>query len=99
MKGKVLSIAIGLFVVIASIMPLPSHAEVDWRRFEGEKINSLFFTAAYIDAWFRPMAKRFKKETGVTIRMEVPQAHHLIQPGPRWTRTIASDSTAKPRSG
>ncbi len=74
MKGKVLSIAIGLFVVIASIMPLPSHAEVDWRRFEGEKINSLFFTAAYIDAWFRPMAKRFKKETGVTIRMEVLQA-------------------------
>ena len=77
MKGKGLSIAIGLFVAVASIVPLPSHAEVDWRRFEGETINGIFFTAAYIDAWFRPMAKRFKKETGVTIRMEVLQAGQM----------------------
>ena len=77
MKGKSLSIAMGLFVVVASMVPLPSQAEVDWRRFEGETINSIFFSAAYIDVWFRPMAKRFKKETGVTIRMEVLQAGQM----------------------
>ena len=65
---KNLSTVSRLLIVLAVVLPLTSQAEVDWKRFDGESINAIFFTAAYIDAWFRPMAKRFKEETGVTIR-------------------------------
>ena len=68
---------IGMIFMITLAFTLPGNAEVDWKRFKGESINAIFFTAAYIDAWFRPMAKRFKKETGVTIKMEVLQAGQM----------------------
>ncbi|MCZ6872344.1 MAG: extracellular solute-binding protein [bacterium] len=74
---KRLSIAAIVFIIFAVTFPSLSNAKVDWKRFDGESINAIFFTAAYIDAWFRPMAKRFKKETGVTIRMEVLQAGQM----------------------
>ena len=68
---------IGLVFMITLAFALPGNAEVDWKRFKGETLNGVFFVASYIDYWFRPMAKKFKEETGVTIRMEVlrsPQA-------------------------
>lgn len=74
---KHLSTVACLLVVLAVALPVTSQAEVNWKRFDGESINAIFFTAAYIDAWFRPMAKRFKEETGVTIRMEVLQAGQM----------------------
>ena len=52
-------------------------AEVNWRQFEGESLNAAYFTANYIDAWFRPMAKEFEKETGIRVRMEVLQAGQI----------------------
>lgn len=52
-------------------------SDFDWRKYEGTTLNAIFFTAAYIDAWFRPMAERFREETGITIRMEVLQAGQM----------------------
>lgn len=53
------------------------QADVNWRQFEGTSLNAAFFTANYIDAWFRPMAKQFEKETGITVRMQVLQAGQI----------------------
>ncbi|MBW1698816.1 MAG: extracellular solute-binding protein [Deltaproteobacteria bacterium] len=74
---KVTVIGLVLLLALVFAFPVDVSAKVNWRRFEGESINAIFFTAAYIDAWFRPMAKRFKKETGVTIKMEVLQAGQM----------------------
>ena len=52
----------------------PANAEVNWRQFEGTSLNALFFTANYIDAWWRPMAKEFEAETGIKIKMQVLQS-------------------------
>ena len=52
----------------------PAQAEVDWRQFEGTTLNALYFTANYIDAWFRPMAKEFEKASGIRVKMQVLQA-------------------------
>ena len=35
-----------------------ASADVNWRQFEGSTLNAAFFTANYIDAWWRPMAKQ-----------------------------------------
>ena len=56
------------------IVAAPARAEVDWRQFEGTTLNAAYFTANYIDAWFRPMAKRFEAETGIKVQMQVLQA-------------------------
>ena len=55
----------------------PARAEVDWRQFEGTTLNAACFTANYIDAWFRPMAKRFEEETGIKVQMQVLQAGQI----------------------
>ena len=55
----------------------PARAEVDWRQFEGTTLNAAYFTANYIDAWFRPMAKRFQEETGIKVQMQVLQAGQI----------------------
>ncbi|MCP5149748.1 MAG: extracellular solute-binding protein [Ectothiorhodospiraceae bacterium] len=59
---------------LALIAAAPTRADVNWRQFEGETLNAIYLTAAYIDAWFRPMAKQFEDETGIKVRMEVLQA-------------------------
>ena len=61
----------------ALIAAAPARAEVDWRQFEGTTLNAAYFTANYIDAWFRPMAKRFERETGIEVRMQVLQAGQI----------------------
>ena len=48
-----------------------ASADVNWRQFEGTTLNGIYFTANYIDAWFRPMAKKFEKETGIKVRFQV----------------------------
>ena len=68
---------IGMIFMITVAFTLPANAEVNWRRFEGETLNAAFFTASYIDYWFRPMAKKFKEETGVTVKMEVLRAPQI----------------------
>ncbi len=72
---------VGLLMAVAVLMPLTvtstAAAEFDWRKHEGTTLNAVFFTAAYIDAWFRPMAKRFQEETGIRIKMEVLQAGQM----------------------
>ncbi len=55
----------------------PARAEIDWRQFEGTTLNAAYFTANFIDAWFRPMAKRFEKETGIKVQMQVLQAGQI----------------------
>jgi multiple sugar transport system substrate-binding protein len=55
----------------------PASAEVNWRQFEGTTLNMLGFAVSYIDAWFRPMAKQFEKETGIKLRLEVLQAGQM----------------------
>ena len=55
----------------------PAAAEVNWRQFEGTSLNILGFAVSYIDAWFRPMAKQFEKETGIKVRLEVLQAGQM----------------------
>ena len=37
-----------------------ASADVNWRQFEGSTLNAAYFTANYIDAWWRPMAKQFQ---------------------------------------
>lgn len=64
-------------LTMAAALAAPAQAEVNWRQFEGESLNAAFFTANYIDAWFRPMAKQFEKESGIRIRMEVLQAGQI----------------------
>ena len=66
-----------LMIILVYSLPSNVSAKVDWKRFKGESINAIFFSTAYIDAWFRPMAKRFKKETGVTIKMQVLTAGQM----------------------
>ncbi|MGI9336725.1 MAG: extracellular solute-binding protein [Gammaproteobacteria bacterium] len=67
-RVRTLAMSLGLMLTI------PVQAEVNWRQFEGSTLNALFFTANYIDAWFRPMAKVFERETGIKIKMQVLQA-------------------------
>jgi multiple sugar transport system substrate-binding protein len=64
-------------VALGVAMALPAQAEVNWRQFEGTSINGAFFTANYIDAWVRPMAKEFEKETGIKVKMQVLQAGQI----------------------
>ena len=59
---------------VGVMLAAPAQAEVDWRRFEGTTLNALYFTANYIDAWFRPMAKEFEQASGIEVRMQVLQA-------------------------
>ena len=54
-----------------------ASAEVNWRQFEGTTLNAAYFTANYIDAWWRPMAKQFQKETGIKVKMQVLQAGQI----------------------
>ena len=54
-----------------------ASADVNWRQFEGSTLNAAFFTANYIDAWWRPMAKQFQKETGIKVKMLVLQAGQI----------------------
>lgn len=61
----------------ALVAAAPARADVDWRQFEGTTLNAAYFTANYIDAWFRPMAKRFERETGIEVRMQVLQAGQI----------------------
>ena len=63
--------------VAAAFVAAPARAEVDWRQFEGTTLNAAYFTANYIDAWFRPMAKRFQEETGIKVQMQVLQAGQI----------------------
>lgn len=70
-----LSMAAGLALGM-SVSPA-SRADVDWRQFEGTTLNAAYFTANYIDAWFRPMAKQFEKETGIKVNMQVLQAGQI----------------------
>ena len=63
--------------VLSSVLTASARAEVDWRQFEGETLNAAYFTANYIDAWFRPMAKEFEQATGIRVRMEVLQAGQI----------------------
>jgi multiple sugar transport system substrate-binding protein len=66
-----------LSVVLGAVIATPAQAEVNWRQFEGSTLNAAFFTANYIDAWWRPMAKQFEKETGIRIKMQVLQAGQI----------------------
>ena len=81
--------------VVAVFAAAPARAEVDWRQFEGTTLNAAYFTANYIDAWFRPMAKRFESETGIKVQMQVLQAgqirkkQDIMLAGPR-TRSSTS---------
>jgi multiple sugar transport system substrate-binding protein len=68
-KGFIASLALTMLLAVPA-----ARADVNWRQFEGESLNAIMFTAAYIDAWFRPMAKQFQEETGIEVRMEVLQA-------------------------
>ncbi len=63
--------------VLGVAAAMPAQADVNWRQFEGTSINAIFFTANYIDAWFRPMAKRFEEETGIKVKMQVLQAGQM----------------------
>ena len=71
---RLLAAAVGAAALVAAA---PARAEVDWRQFEGTTLNAAYFTANYIDAWFRPMAKRFERETGIEVRMQVLQAGQI----------------------
>ena len=71
---RLLAAAAGAAALIAAA---PARAEVDWRQFEGTTLNAAYFTANYIDAWFRPMAKCFERETGIKVRMQVLQAGQI----------------------
>ena len=71
---RLLAAAAGAAALVAAA---PARAEVDWRQFEGTTLNAAYFTANYIDAWFRPMAKRFERETGIKVRMQVLQAGQI----------------------
>jgi len=66
-----------LSAALSVTLATPALADVNWRQFEGTTINGAFFTANYIDAWFRPMAKEFEKETGIKIKMQVLQAGQI----------------------
>ena len=72
-KYSIFFSAIALTIGLAT----PVQADVNWRQFEGTTLNAAYFTANYIDAWFRPMAKQFEKETGIKVRMEVLQAGQI----------------------
>lgn len=63
--------------LLLSALCAAAQADVNWRQFEGTTLNAAYFTANYIDAWFRPMAKQFQKETGIEVRMEVLQAGQI----------------------
>ena len=65
---------IGMIFMITLAFALPGNAEVDWKRFKGETLNAIFMASTGTDYWFRPMAKKFKEETGVTINMEALRA-------------------------
>ena len=62
-------------LAIASIQPV--KADVNWRQFEGTSLNMIGFSVAYIDTWFKPMAKLFQKETGIKLRLETLQAGQM----------------------
>jgi len=66
-----------LSAALSVTLATPALADVNWRQFEGTTINGAFFAVNYIDAWFRPMAKEFEKETGIKIKMQVLQAGQL----------------------
>lgn len=68
--------ATGIAVLIAASVA-PAKAEVNWRQFEGTSLNMIGFSVAYVDTWFKPMAKLFKKETGITLRLETLQAGQM----------------------
>ena len=72
MNGQLTRMFITVLIVLNSVYVCPNIRN-KWTK----GMHAIFFTAAYIDAWFRPMAKRFKKETGVTIKMEVLQAGQM----------------------
>ena len=53
-------------------------------QFEGTTLNGIYFTANYIDAWFRPMAKKIRERNGIKVRFQV-----LVGPQMRKTRILA----------
>ncbi|MCH9045860.1 MAG: extracellular solute-binding protein [SAR324 cluster bacterium] len=73
-KTTIARTGLSLLILLALAAPVTLAAEIDWRKHEGTTLNAIFLTAAYIDAWFRPMAKRFQKETGIRVKMVVLQA-------------------------
>jgi ABC-type glycerol-3-phosphate transport system substrate-binding protein len=62
-------------LAVASIQP--AKADVNWRQFEGTTLNMIGFSVAYVDTWFKPMAKVFEKETGIKLRLETLQAGQM----------------------
>ena len=70
---KKLSLVLGFMVCLS----INAYSDVNWRQFNGTTLNGLFFTANYIDAWFRPMAKEFQKETGIRVNIQVLQAGQM----------------------
>jgi len=66
-----------LAIFVMANFSIPVIADVDWRQFEGTTLNGIYFTANYIDAWFRPMAKKFQKETGMRIKIQALQAGQM----------------------
>ena len=54
-----------------------AKADVNWRQFEGTTLNMIGFSVAYVDTWFKPMAKLFEKETGIKLRLETLQAGQM----------------------
>ena len=66
-----------LSIALGAAIATPAQAEVNWRQFEGTTLNAIFFTANYIDAWFRPMAKEFTAQTGIKVKMQVLQAGQM----------------------
>ncbi len=76
-KTTIARTGLSLLILLALAAPVTLAAEIDWRKHEGTTLNAIFLTAGYIDAWFRPMAKRFQKETGIRIKREVLQAGQM----------------------
>ena len=70
---KKLSLVLGFMVCLST----NAYSDVNWHQFKGTTLNGLFFTANYIDAWFRPMAKEFQKETGIKVKIQVLQAGQM----------------------
>lgn len=78
MKKRTLLMA-GAVLALMLVWSLPASAQVNWKKHSGTTLNAAFFSAAYIDLWFRPMHKRFTEETGIEIRMEASRAPQIRQ--------------------
>jgi len=76
------AVSLSLTLILGMTLAMSAHSaekrsNVNWKKYKGTTLNAAFFTANYIDAWFRPMAKEFAKETGITVKMQVLQAGQI----------------------